>query len=61
LKELDLPSGMLVGAVEHGDTSTEIAVGTTHIEAGDRAIVFVLPDCVEAVENLFAAKQSVPN
>jgi Trk K+ transport system NAD-binding subunit len=52
---------MLVGAVEHDDASTEIAVGTTHIEAGDRAIVFVLPDHVTEVENLFAAKQSVPN
>jgi len=61
LKDLDLPSGMLVGAVEHDDASTEIAVGTTHIQAGDRAIVFVLPDRVAEVEDLFAAKQGVPS
>ena len=54
LKKLDLPSGILVGAVEH-DSSTEIATGNTHIEPGDRAIVFVLPEQVEHVEQLFAS------
>ncbi len=54
LKDLELPKGILVGAIEHPD-SVEIATGTTQIEPGDRAIVFVLPDCVEALENLFSA------
>ncbi len=58
LKELSLPKGMLVGAVEHED-STEIATGETRIEAGDRAIIFVLPEQVEAVEKLFEAGQGV--
>ena len=54
LKGLDLPSGMLIGAVQH-DGTTEIAVGSTQIKAGDRAIVFVLPTKVEAAESLFEA------
>jgi len=54
LRELDLPSGVLIGAVEHED-STEIATGTTQIGADDRVIVFVLPHQVGAVEDLFDA------
>lgn len=54
LKDLSLPDGMLVGAVDHGET-TELATGTTQIEAGDRAIVFVLPPSVAACEALFDA------
>jgi len=54
LRDLDLPSGMLIGAVEHDD-GTEIATGTTQIEPGDRVIVFVLPDQVGTVEGLFEA------
>lgn len=53
LKNLDVPNGMLVGAVEHADGTTEIATGITHIEPGDRTIVFVLPDQVQRVEALF--------
>jgi trk system potassium uptake protein TrkA len=59
LKDLELPQGILLGAVEHSDGATEIATGTTHIEAGDRAIVFVLPDQVGRVESLFAAHKGV--
>lgn len=58
LKDLNLHSGILLGAVQH-DGSTEIATGTTHIEPGDRAIVFVLPEQVERVEDLFAAREGV--
>jgi trk system potassium uptake protein TrkA len=54
LRELDLPSGVLIGAVEHEDT-TEIATGTTQIGPGDRVIVFVLPGQVGDVEDLFDA------
>jgi trk system potassium uptake protein TrkA len=54
LRELNLPSGLLIGAVEHDD-STEIATGKTKISPGDRVIVFVLPNQVEAVEELFDA------
>ena len=54
LRELNLPSGVLIGAVEHDDR-TEIATGTTKISPGDRVIVFVLPNQVGAVEKLFEA------
>lgn len=54
LQKLDLPSGLLIGAVEHDDT-TEIATGTTQISPGDRVIVFALPSQVDAVEELFDA------
>jgi trk system potassium uptake protein TrkA len=54
LRALDLPSGVLIGAVEHDD-GTEIATGATQIEPDDRVIVFVLPGEVGAVEDLFDA------
>lgn len=54
LRELDVPEGLIIGAVEHTDR-TEIAKGDTHIQAGDRAIVFVLPKSVEQAEKLFEA------
>jgi trk system potassium uptake protein TrkA len=54
LKELDVPEGLIIGAVEHPDR-TEIAKGDTHIQADDRAIVFVLPQSVEKAEKLFEA------
>ena len=50
---LRLPKGVLIGAVVHG-RGVEIATGTTRIEAGDRAYVFVLPGQVRAVEQLFS-------
>jgi trk system potassium uptake protein TrkA len=54
LMEQDLASGILIGAVErNGDV--EIATGTTEVQPGDRTIVFVMPDKVAAVEDLFAA------
>lgn len=54
LRDLELPPGFLFGAVQH-DGAVEIATGTTHIEPGDRVIVFVLPNQVQAVEALFEA------
>jgi len=54
LMEQDLPSGILIGAVErNGDV--EIATGTTTIEPGDRTIVFVMPEMVGRAEQAFAA------
>lgn len=54
LMEQDLPSGILIGAVErNGDV--EVATGTTTVDPGDRTIVFVMPEMVERVEELFAA------
>ena len=54
LKDQDLPKGILMGAIQRGD-ALEIATGTTQIEPGDRAIVFVMPDKVAQTEELFGA------
>lgn len=54
LMKQDLPKGILIGAVQHGD-DVEIATGTTHIEPGDHAIIFVMPDHVQDAERLFAS------
>jgi len=53
LKDLKLPRGLLIGAVT-SDRHLEIATGTTKIEPGERAFVFVLPDVVDKVEKLFS-------
>ena len=53
LRELDLPDGMLVGAVNHNESGIEIATGDTHIQANDRVIVFVLPTSAQHIESLF--------
>lgn len=52
LKELKLPKGLLIAAVDHGNKS-EVAMGHTVINPGDKAIVFVLPSILETVEKLF--------
>ncbi len=52
LKELSLPRGLLIGAVMKG-RDVEVATGDTHIEPGDRAIVFVLPSQVESAVKYF--------
>lgn len=52
LRDLKFPRGMLIGAVMHNGP-TEVATGDTHIQAGDRAIVFVLPHLVEDAMKLF--------
>ncbi len=53
LAELDLPNGILIGAVSRGK-SVDIAMGSTQIQAGDRAIVFVLPRLVNKAQELFS-------
>lgn len=53
LHELDLPKGLLVGAVNHDEGGIEIATGTTCIRANDRAIVFVLPESTKQIDSLF--------
>ncbi|MEQ9103968.1 MAG: Trk system potassium transporter TrkA [Rhodothermales bacterium] len=55
LKSLNLPSGMLIGAVIHSD-GVEVATGHTSIREGDRAYVFVMPKMVSKLEALFAAR-----
>lgn len=53
LKDLSLPSGMLVGAVVHTNGDLEVATGQTEIAPGDRSIVFVLPGSIAEVERYF--------
>ena len=53
LAELDLPSGILLGAVV-GDR-VEIATGLTVVPPGSRSVVFATPERVDAVEPLFSA------
>lgn len=53
LKDLSLPSGMLVGAVVHTNGDLEVATGQTEIHPGDRSIVFVLPGSISDVERYF--------
>ncbi|MFQ5569340.1 MAG: Trk system potassium transporter TrkA [Rhodothermales bacterium] len=53
LKELDLPKGILIGAVQHAKGDVEVATGETHIKAGDLSIVFVLPGHIAEAERYF--------
>ena len=52
LMNQELPKGVLIAAVLKGN-SIEIATGNTHIEAGDRAYVFVMPGMIAQAEKLF--------
>lgn len=53
LKNLSLPNEILIGAVLHGE-KVEVATGETRVEPGDRAIMFVLPGCIEEAEAYFS-------
>ena len=46
--------GMVVVGVHHGKKA-EVATGKTRVNAGDRAIVFVLPARIADAERAFAA------
>jgi len=52
VRDLDLPKGMMIGAVVHGD-EVLIPGGNTVIHRGDQVILFTLPDQIGAVEELF--------
>lgn len=52
LKDLKFPDNALIGAVAHGD-QLEIPTGLTQLSAGDKAVVFVLPRALDAVEKMF--------
>jgi trk system potassium uptake protein TrkA len=53
LAEVSFPPGSLIGAIIRNDRVI-IPGGTDVIQAGDRVVVFVMPDAVRAVERLFA-------
>jgi trk system potassium uptake protein TrkA len=53
LRKLKLPSGIIIGAVAHGDAIV-IPGGDTVIQAHDRVIVFTLPEVVTQAEKWFS-------
>jgi trk system potassium uptake protein TrkA len=54
LMKQKLPKGLLVAVVvSAGRRGVEIATGTTHVQPGDRVIVFAMPNRVEEVESFF--------
>ena len=55
LSNLKMPKGMLVGARLHDD-HLEVATGKTHIEAGDRMVMFVLPHLTDEAIRLVTQK-----
>ena len=52
LAELKLPDDLVIGAVLHGDEVC-VATGDTHIQPGDRSIVFVHSRSIPKAERLF--------
>ena len=52
LKDVGFPGNALVGAVTHGD-QFEIPSGNTHVQPGDKAVVFALPSALVDVEKMF--------
>lgn len=52
LKDVNFPSGAIVGGVIRGEEAF-IAIGSTRIQPGDRVAVFALPDSVKTIDKLF--------
>lgn len=52
LRELAFPSGAIIGAIVH-QNSYEIADGESQLRAGDRVLVFALPEALGPVERFF--------
>ena len=52
LRDLNLPQGIIVGAVVRGGQVT-IPTGDTVIQAGDRVVVFCVASLVHQLEKLF--------
>lgn len=63
LRRSNFPKGAIVGAVlrqgaTDAEDEVEIACGDTVIHAGDRVLVFTLPEMVERVERLFGRREA---
>ena len=52
LKNIAFPKNALIGAITHGQ-QVIIPTGATHLEAGDRAVVFATHQALNDVEKLF--------
>lgn len=55
IRKLKFPKGAIVGGIVRGDDSF-IAVGDFQIEAGDKVVVFSLPEAIHAVDEMFYAR-----
>jgi trk system potassium uptake protein TrkA len=55
LSEIDLPDGVIVGAVVH-DGAVVIPRGSTVIEENDRVILLATTEAVKSVEKMFAVR-----
>jgi len=55
LREIELPAGIIIGAVVHED-AVVIPRGSTVIEPGDRVIVLAVPKMVKKMEQIFAVR-----
>jgi trk system potassium uptake protein TrkA len=53
LKEIQVPNGAIIGAVLRGE-EVIIPDGEDQLAAGDRAVVFTLPEAVVSVEEFFS-------
>ncbi len=53
LKELHFPRGAIIGAIVRG-RNYEIPTGENILEAGDRVLIFSLPEALQKVERFFA-------
>lgn len=53
LKKLDFPANAIIGAIVRGD-HYEIASGDSVLRAGDRVVVFALPEAQSRVDRFFA-------
>lgn len=53
LKDLHFPRGAIIGAIVRG-SDYEIPTGESHLEEGDRVVVFTLPEALQKVERFFA-------
>ncbi len=52
IRKLRIPKGSIIGGIVRGDQSY-IALGDFQIQAGDKVVVFALPESVSSVEKLF--------
>jgi trk system potassium uptake protein TrkA len=53
LSELHFPRGAIIGAIVRGN-SYEIPNGQSRLAAGDRVVIFALPDALQKVERFFS-------
>jgi trk system potassium uptake protein TrkA len=52
LRKLHFPAGAIIGAVVHKD-AYEIPTGDSRLQAGDRVVVFALPEALAKTERFF--------